>query len=129
MLLLVLIPAASHVLGANDELLVDPTAPLTFASSVGVDIEDEEGGGLFGIDLDFGAFDELLTSYELSSVLIRSQDRIAVINGERARIGDKIGSATVTSIEANRVTLDVDGKTETLELYKNSIKTLVKGDE
>lgn len=122
---LLLLPAlAAHVAyGAamDDELLVDPTAPLNM--SVSADIE-AGGNGILDLDI-FGAF----TSYELSSVLIRAEDRIAVINDTRVRVGDTVGSATVASIEADHVTLNIDGEIETLQLYGNSIKTPVHGDD
>ena len=104
---------------ANDELLVDPTTPLNFVIPTG---GNDEPGAL-------AMLGSMFTSYELSSVLIRAEDRIAVINGERVRIGDSIGAARVTAIEADHVTLNVNGKIETLQRYENSIKTLVKGDE
>lgn len=117
---------ASSVFAASqdDELLVDPTLPLSMAFNAGnaANIGDSDNSLL---DLLSGAF----TGYELSSILVRAEDRIAVINGERVRVGDKIGSAVVASIEADRVTLNVGGDIETLELYENSIKTPVKGDE
>ncbi len=105
----------------DDELLVDPTMPL--GMTVGGDAATA-GNSASLLDI-FNGF----TSYELSSVLIRAEDRLAVINDKRVRIGDKIGSAVVASIEADHVTLNVDGEIETLKLYENSIKTLVKGDE
>ena len=100
---------ASGVRGAtpDDELLVDPTVPLglTFRGNVDDSAAGEEG--LFGL---FGA----ITSYELSSVLIRSGDRIAVINAQRVRVGDKVDSAVVASIEPDDVTLNVGGEILTL---------------
>jgi hypothetical protein len=106
----------------DDELLIDPTQPLgmIFRSSDS-DSSGEDGFGL-------GLFD-VFTSYELSSVLIRSGYRVAIINDERVRVGDRVGSAVVTSIESDHVTLNVDGEVRTLALYENSIKTRVKGDE
>lgn len=104
----------------DDELLVDPTVPLslTYAPEAG-----EEGGGLFGF------LNTVTTSYTLNSVLIRPGDRFAVINGERVRIGDSVGAARVTQIESDHVVLNVNGRIDRLELYGASIKTLVKGDE
>lgn len=108
----------------EDELLVDPTMPLDVQlagdTSGGFDIET-------GISDAGGLFTGLFNSYELGSVLIRGDDRIAVINEQRVREGDNIGNATVISIETDSVTLNVDGEIEKLELYENSIKTLVKG--
>ena len=120
------VAAAGSALGAtqDDQLLVDPTVPLSIVfGSSGATTDAGEGRGI--LDLFGNAF----TSYELSSVLIRAGDRIAVINEERVRVGDKVGAAVVASIEADHVTLNVDGEMQTLELYENSIKTLVKGDE
>jgi hypothetical protein len=118
---------AGPSLGAtqNDELTVDPTVPLSvlYGNSATADGDDADGGSILDI------FGNTFTTYELSSVLIRAEDRIAVINEERVRVGDKVGSAVVRSIEVDHVTLSVDGEIETLELYENSIKTLVKGDE
>lgn len=122
-LLSVFVAFSAQSATTNDELVVDPTVPLNFVIP-----EGGEGNGDVGIG---GPFDllGLFTSYELSSVLIRAEDRIAVINGERVRVGDSIGSARVTAIESDHVTLNVNGKIETLERYTGSIKTLVKGDE
>jgi hypothetical protein len=106
----------------QDEALIDPTRPLVLPS-VGGENDGSEGG------FEFGLFDEAFTTYELSSVLIRGDVRIAVINGERVRVGERVGSARVTAIESDSVRLNVDGNIQTLELYDNSIKTLVKGDE
>lgn len=106
----------------DDELLIDPTQPLGMIFRSG----ERDSGGEDGLGL--GLFD-LFTSYELNSVLIRSEDRIAVINDKRVRVGDQVGTAVVASIESDHVTLNVDGEVRTLELYANSIKTRVKGDE
>lgn len=100
------------------ELLVDPTAPLAPAKASGTD------GGLFPA----GLFDRF-GSYKLSSILIREGDRVAVINARRLRVGESIDNARVTAIEPRRVTLNVDGEPHTLELYANSIKTLVKSED
>jgi hypothetical protein len=107
----------------DDELLVDPTMPLSMVFSESAAASNSDGGSIFDV------FSNVLTSYELSSVLIRAEDRIAIINKERVRVGDKVGSAVVASIEADHVTLNVDGELETLALYENSIKTPVKGNE
>jgi hypothetical protein len=122
---------AGSALGAttDDQLRVDPTVPLGMVFSAG-DAESvanaDDEGSIFDI---FGGISGAFTSYELSSVLVRAEDRIAVINEERVRVGDKVGTAVVASIDVEQVTLNVDGETLTLKLYENSIKTPVKGDE
>jgi hypothetical protein len=122
--LLVLLCASFSAFAQFDEALPDPTVPLDYIAfdSAGTNSAESQfalGQGLRG----------LFTSYQLDSVLIRAGDRIAVINGERVREGDRIGNATVATIESGRVMLNVDGELEALELYDNSIKTLVRGDE
>lgn len=106
----------------EDELLVDPTRPLSSGSEEAGDTAAENSASPLDV---FNMF----TRYELSSVLIRSGDRIAVINDERVRVGDEIGAAVVASIESDHVTLNVDGEIQTVQLYAESIKTPVKGDD
>lgn len=117
------VSSGSYSATMDDELTIDPTRPLSgyLDESATVDGSDESGG-LFEL---FGAFN----SYELSSVLIRSGDRIAVINNEQVRVGDEIGAAVVASIESDHVTLNIDGDITTVPLFEGSIKTLVKGEE
>lgn len=128
--------AAHTVFGAtqNDEVLVDPTLPLAVVMDAsGEGEEGAEAGVAAGFSLGFpgagGLLSGMFTSYELSSVLIRGDSRIAVINEQRVRVGDSVGNARVTAIEPDKVSLNVDGQIQTLELYGNSIKTLVKGDD
>ena len=109
---------STHAATQDDELLVDPTVPLNPAIVSDGGADPGEGGIL---DL----FDTL-TSYELSSVLIRANDRLAVINGERVRVGDTVSGARVTAIEPDHVNLNVNGPIERVELYTDSIKTLSK---
>jgi hypothetical protein len=130
-LVLMLVFGAGSALGAtqDDQLRVDPTMPLGMVFNAG-DAESVAGAdgesGIFDI---FGDISGAFTNYELSSVLVRAGDRIAVINEERVRVGDKVGSAVVASIDVDQVILDVDGEPLTLKLYESSIKTPVKGDE
>jgi hypothetical protein len=120
-----ILAASTHSVWAAEveEELIHPTRPLVLPAGEAAD-SDAEGG-----DFGFGLFDEAFTTYELSSVLIRGDVRIAVINGERVRVGESVGAARVTAIESDSVRLNVDGSNQMLELYQNSIKTLVKGDE
>lgn len=112
---------AASCLGAEDlEGLVDPTAPI----NVSIALED-----VGSVESATGAILSLFESYTLNSVLIRSNDRIAVINNQRARVGDRIGAAIVTSIDADGVWLDVDGEPKALSLYGESVKTLITGEE
>ncbi|HEY0961427.1 MAG TPA: hypothetical protein VGE69_03640 [Pseudomonadales bacterium] len=114
----VLLACSVHAATQDDELLVDPTVPLTPAVASDATSSSDDSGilGLFGV----------LTSYELSSVLIRENDRIAVINGQRVRVGESVSGARVTVIEPDHVNLNVNGTIQRVELYRNSIKTLSK---
>lgn len=102
-----------------DELLVDPTAPLVMTTQA----LEEDGLSFLPSGLLAGA-----GGYALGSILIREEDRIAVINDQRVRVGESIGNARVTAIEPGGVTLNVDGQLQTLELYTSSIKTLIEGE-
>lgn len=101
------------------EELSDPTRPLN--------LEMEEAQR-FSEDL----YEELqgvaVYNYKLSSVLIRAEDRFAVINDQRMRVGDSIGSATVIAIDTNSATLNVDGESKKLELFGGTVKTPVLGE-
>ena len=94
------------------EKLRDPTGPLVM--SIG-----QPQTNLFG----------LVSSYKVSSILIRPNMKVAVINSRQVRIGDIIGNAEVMKIDKNTVTLQVAGEEQILELYGRSIKTLNKGEE
>ncbi|MGV3593467.1 MAG: hypothetical protein ACO1PZ_17420 [Gammaproteobacteria bacterium] len=109
---------SAHAATQDDELLIDPTVPLPPA----VVADGGADAGANGILDMFGA----LTSYELSSVLIRANDRLAVINGERVRVGDTVSGARVTAIEPDHVNVNINGTIERVELYTDSIKTLSK---
>lgn len=98
------------------ESLRDPTRPLNFMPG-----EESTGTLIEGLE-------NVFSSFRLNSVLIRDQDRIAVINDQRVRVGDQVGRATVTGIDNTRVVLDVDGEARVLELYGAPVKTLVAGE-
>lgn len=96
--------------GNNDlDTLVDPTAPLTMSASPG-----PTQASLFS----------LLSTYKVTSILIRPNTKVAVINSRQVREGEMVGNAEVVRIEKNAVTLNVAGEERVLELYGRSIKTL-----
>ena len=53
--------------------------------------------------------DEPGAEWHLQSVLISDTRRVAVINGQRYRAGDRIGPARVLAIEPGQVILEHDG--------------------
>lgn len=63
---------------------------------------------------------EARAAARLQSVLISSHRRVAVIDGETVRLGQKHRGAVVTSITPTQVVLVRDGAKETLKLYPAS---------
>ena len=95
--------------------LVDPTMPLNWSPS--------------GSDADAAAMDgQLLSgvvSYKLNSVLIRNNDRLAVVNDQRVRVGDRVGTARVAVIDNDGVIIEINGETRSLALFGEPVKVLV----
>ena len=58
----------------------------------------------------------------LQSVLISDQRKIAVIDGRRVGVGDRVGQAVVTDIQPYRVLLRRGDQTITLKLQPQAIK-------
>lgn len=55
----------------------------------------------------------------LQSILFSDQRRMAMINGEMVKVGDKVGPAVVAKITEEAVVLRVDGKLETIRMFPN----------
>lgn len=100
-------------MNAQEEILRDPTAPL-FSNAA-----SQPQTNLFS----------LVSSYKVTSILLRPNMKVAVINSRQVREGDVIGNAEVVKIDKNTVTLQVAGENQVLELYGRSVKTLTKGEE
>ncbi len=66
--------------------------------------------------------DRKSTGWSLQSILLSPERRIAIINGERVREGDHVGSARVVRIRDSHVLLNNGGRTVTLRLLPQSIK-------
>jgi hypothetical protein len=98
------------------ENLVDPTAPLNVNA-----IANQPQATTFNP----------VSSYRVSSILIRPNLKVAVINSRRVSEGEMIGNAEVVRIDKHAVTLLVAGEEQVLEMYGRSIKTLNEnaGDE
>jgi len=58
----------------------------------------------------------------LQSILFANDRRIAVINGERVKEGDRIGSARVVKIQDSRVLLETSTGRKTLRLLPQTLK-------
>jgi len=55
-------------------------------------------------------------AFTLQSVLLSPSRRVAIIDGQRLQIGESVGEAVVTTIEAGRVELERDGQTIVLRI-------------
>lgn len=87
--------------GGMAQSMVDPTRPAD--------------APLAGLDSPASA---VRTAPQLQSVLVASSGRrVAVINGQTVRVGDKVGDASVTGIADNSVQLRRGKALETLRLY------------
>ena len=98
----------------NVEYLIDPTRPL-FQSQTGQQVVNTN-------------VEKREQAYQLSSILIRENSRLAVINARQVQVGDQVSGAEVISIENDRVTLDINGQEKVIELYGQSIKFLSEGE-
>jgi len=100
LVLIIMLLTAMATVHARDRI-PDPTRPPTQA----------EIDAWFGTGANTGA----RAPFQLQSILLAPQRRIAIIDGQRLREGERIDNAKVTLIEAGRVVLQRDG--ETIELH------------
>jgi hypothetical protein len=106
---LVMLAATARAELVNGEDLIDPTAPFLLRA--------DSNAPLLNV---FATFN----NYEVSSILIRPNLRLAVVNSQRVRVGDSIGNAEIVNIEQDRVTINLEGETRELMLHGGSIKTM-----
>ena len=57
-------------------------------------------------------------SWVLAGIIYNEQNPIAFVNRHMVGVGDRVGSATVTAIDRESVTLEYQGRTITLKLHK-----------
>jgi len=116
-----LVGAALVVLAANQNVqerfkgLIDPTEPLQL-SLKGVDAES------LGLRVNLDSLLRLAADYRVSSIIIRGDKRIAVVNDERVEEGSEIDGAVVASIDREGVTLTRGIEEFRVELYGTSPK-------
>lgn len=112
---------ASTALAVNTEEknrfkgLIDPTEPLQL-SLKGVDAES------LGIRVNPDALLRLAADYRVSSIIIRGDKRIAIVNDDRVEEGSEIDGAVVASIDREGVTLTRGIEEFRVELYGVSPK-------
>ena len=102
--------------------LIDPTEPLQL-SLKGVDAES------LGIRVNSDALLRLAADYRVSSIIIRGDKQIAVVNDERVEEGSEIDGAVVASIDREGVTLTRGIEEFRVELYGASPKRKRMSDE
>ncbi len=86
---------------AQAQTLSDPMRPPAFAAPAGAATGDQSSGG----------------GLVLQSTLLSKGRRIAMIDGKPMKVGDRIGSARIISIDPGAVTLREANKTRVLKLY------------
>ncbi len=59
---------------------------------------------------------EGVPSFSVNAIFVSDDRRLAIINGQRVRVGDSVSGATVVSIQKEQVTLSVSGKQFTARL-------------
>jgi type II secretory pathway component PulC len=57
-------------------------------------------------------------SWVLAGIIYNEQNPMAFVNRRMVGVGDQVGSATVTAIDRESVTLEYQGRTITLKLHK-----------
>ena len=87
---------------AQAQVLSDPMRPPAFAAPAGAATGEQTSGG------------ELV----LQSTLLSQGRRIAMIDGKPMKVGDRIGAATIVSIDPSTVTLREANKITVLHLYQ-----------
>lgn len=95
----------------DGEELRDPTRPFFF------EVADEPGIVFDSVVLP----NRSSGSYAVTFVRIGSSSSMAIINEQRVSLGDKIGDATVVSIDRSGVTLMVDDQEQRVNLYNTDI--------
>lgn len=69
-----------------------------------------------------GGESPIQSRYRLDSVLIAPDRRLAIINGRKLALGERIDHARLVDIRATEVTLSIAGRTHVLPLLPLSIK-------
>lgn len=100
------------------EELKDPTRP------AGAPLAAEGEGFLAGL---FGNATGLLNSnYKVTFIRAGGSEPVAMINERLVKTGDMIGQAEVISIDAQSVSLRVNGAVQRVATYADTVKTLAE---
>lgn len=105
-LVMTAIPAWAELV--DGEELVDPTAPFFLRADRNTPL--------------LNAFSSL-NNYEVSSILVRPNLRIAVVNSQRVRVGERVGNAEIVAIENDRVRISLNGEVREVMLHEGGVKS------
>lgn len=72
------------------------------------------------------AENDIRTDFQLQSILLSPQRRVAVINGRRVTVGDHVDGAEVRAIDAGRVELEQDNESVILTIATRSLGETVR---
>lgn len=113
------VPASAEIVAGEE--LKDPTRPAGAALATG----DASGPGfLSGL---FGSASGLLNrNYNVSFIRAGGAEPVAMINATLVKTGDMIGEAEVVAIDAQSVSLRVNGVIQSVSSYSNTVKTLAE---
>ena len=98
-----LVPSARAELG-------DPTRPPDVST---VAVESPESGD---------------APFRVSTILIAPGRKVAIVNGSRVEVGDKVGGATVSEINAQAVLLEMTGEEFELRISGQPVKVIARSD-
>ncbi len=66
--------------------------------------------------------------FRVSTILIAPGRKVAIVNGSRVEVGDKVGGATVSEINAQAVLLELGGEEIELRISGQPVKVAAKSD-
>ncbi len=98
-----LVPSAHAELG-------DPTRPPDVST---VAVESPESGD---------------APFRVSTILIAPGRKVAIVNGSRVEVGDEVGGATVSEINAQAVLLEMTGEEFELRISGQPVKVVARSD-
>lgn len=66
--------------------------------------------------------------FRVSTILIAPGRKVAIVNGSRVEVGDEVGGATVSEINAQAVLLEMTGEEFELRISGQPVKVLARSD-
>ncbi len=66
--------------------------------------------------------------FRVSTILIAPGRKVAIVNGSRVEVGDEVGGATVSEINAQAVLLEMTGEEFELRISGQPVKVIARSD-